>query len=263
MGNVCSMLRGVGILFLSFAAVFVGCAPAEKERPIWEDVKIGDLRPPSSQEGAMGKTLKMVNFSLHTFEIPVDKVSALEQALALLHEEPLKFTDYEAFSANAFFAGFGDLRLWPQVAGILHEAGAKKTETVGVLLLSGRSNDVDVGRLYDEQTLFYTGSGDSAGAVTIGPGRLSLRIKADKIAGSRGVCKVDAQPVFIPSKMRSAALFFSCCRFVVQMGPGDFVLVGPTEYVSGQMSLAGLFFGKGKPVPVIRTYLLVCTRIVD
>jgi hypothetical protein len=263
MSNVCFMFRGIGILFLSFAAVFVGCKPAEKDGAIWEEVKIGDLRPPSGEKAATGRALKTVNLNLHTFEIPVDKVSALEQAFALLHEEPLKFTDYEAFSANAFFAGFGDLGLWPQVAGILYEAEAKKTETVGVLLLSGQSNDVGVGRLYDEQTVFYTASAGSAGAATVGPGRVCLRIKADKIAGSRGVCKVEAQPVFIPSKMRSAALFFSCCRFVVQMGPGDFVLVGPTEYVSGRMSLASLFFSRDKPVPVMRTYLLVCTRIVD
>ena len=263
MGNVCFMFRGIVILFLSFAAVFAGCEPAEKEGAIWEQVKIGDLRPSSSEEGTMGKALKTINFNLHTFEIPVDKLSALEQVSALLHEEPLKFTDYEAFSANAFFAGFGDLGLWPQVARILYEAGAKKAETVGVLLLSGQSSDVGVGRLYEEQTVFYAASGGSAGAATIGPGRLSLRIKAEKIAGSRGVCKVDAQPVFIPSKMRSAALLFSCCRFAVQMGPGDFVLDGPTEYVRGRMSLAGLFFSRDKPVPVIRIYLLVCTRIAD
>jgi hypothetical protein len=263
MGNVCFMFRGAGILFLSFAAFFVGCKPADKEGAIWEQVKIGDLRPPSSDKGTTGRALKTMNFNLHTFEIPVDKVSALEQALAVLHEEPLKFTDYEAFSANAFFAGFGDLGLWSQVAGILYEAGARKTETVGVLLLSGQSNDVGVGHLYDEQTVFYTASGNSGEAATIGPGRLCLRIKAAKIAGSRGVCKVEAEPVFIPSKMRSAAMFFSRCGFSVQMGPGDFVLVGPTEYVSGRMSLAGLFLSRDKPVPAIRTYLLVCTRIVD
>jgi len=58
------------------------------------------------------------------------------------------------------------------------------------------------------------------------------------------------------------------------MGQGDFVLLGPKEYISDQTALGGLFFSnpKGslfiskterKPPevkPAVRIFLLVCTR---
>jgi hypothetical protein len=58
------------------------------------------------------------------------------------------------------------------------------------------------------------------------------------------------------------------------MGPGDFILLGPKEYVSDQTALGGLFFSNPEgsfffsetertPLerkPAVRLFLLVCTR---
>jgi hypothetical protein len=68
---------------------------------------------------------------------------------------------------------------------------------------------------------------------------------------------------------------FSAAAFGLKMSPGDFILLGPKEYISDQTALGGLFFSnpKGslflneterKPLerkPAVRIFLLVCTRI--
>jgi hypothetical protein len=58
------------------------------------------------------------------------------------------------------------------------------------------------------------------------------------------------------------------------MGPGDFILLGPKEYVNDQTALGGLFFSNPEGSfffsetertpferkPAVRIFLLVCTR---
>lgn len=165
------------------------------------------------------------------------------------------------------------MQMWNKIADIFRIASGKKIETVSLLLPDGETNDFTITRLDKEQTIFYTSSAGTLEGATIGPGKLALRIKVEKIPGSRGVCRVDVLPVFpspitspipqLAEHAKSNEFLFTSAGFSLKMGPGDFVLLGPEKYIGHQISLGSLFFSRPKPKPTVRMFLLVCTRIID
>ena len=135
------------------------------------------------------------------------------------------------------------------------------------------------------RTIFYTAITGSKEGVNIGQGILALKIKTQKVPSLRGVCNFTAYPVYSPPMLKSTIpllearahrqeFSFSSAAFGLRMGPGDFILLGPKEYVSDQTTLGGLFFsnpegnlfqGKTERDPIqykqsVRLFLLVCTR---
>jgi len=282
------MIRIFQIAVLSCAAVLlISCNASEKNKPVWQQVKIGDLAPSDRGKRPAGRLLKTINFSIHIFEIPAENISILDevwplpsgcefaenQKSASLYRKPLRFNDSDAFSANSFLIGFGRLEMWDKIADLLRSADAKRVETVSLLLPDGQANDLTVAGLDNEQMIFYASAGGSTEAVSIGPGKLLLRIKAEKIPGSRGVCDVDIQPAFSPptkspiaqlaAREKLSEFVFTSAGFELKMSPGDFVFLGPEKYISRRVTLAGLFFSRPEPRPVVRTYLIICTRIID
>jgi len=280
------MVRVFEILVLSFlAAVLTGCGEPEKSKPIWEDVKIGDIAPARPTKNSGFQLLKTANFDIYVFELPAKNIGSLDAIWELLegsgfskdgragylYTRPLYFNDYEAFVGNTFVAGFGQLSMWDQVREQLVAAGGKKAETVSLLIPRDETKDLTVTLLEEEQTIFYVSSEGSMEGVTAGPGKLVLRIKAERIPGSRGVCKVDAWPVFLTPKKgvihqltpgkKSDEFAFTSAGFGLKMSLGDFVFLGPQEYIDHQITLGSLFFSRGGYRPVVRTFLLVCTRI--
>ena len=254
--------------------LLTGCAGSKKDRPIWERVKITDLLPSESNEQPGIERLKTINFDVYVFEIPAEKIGSLTDVWQMLYTKPLRFNDYEAFKANLFLAGFGQDEMFDKVNDLLRAAGAKKAETVLLLLTDGQPNDLPIAKLSGEQTVFYVSTKGSMEGVTIGPGALVLWIKADKIPGSRGVCSVKAQPVFgspiripLPDSAayeKSNEMVFTTVGFELKMSPGDFFLLGPGKYVSNQITLSSLFFSKrNERRAVLRMFLFVCTNIDD
>jgi hypothetical protein len=282
------MIRIFQIAVLSCAVTLLtGCNVPEKDKLIWQQVKIGDLAPPADGERPAGRLLKTINFRVCIFEIPAENISILDdvwpvphgsdsaknQKSASLYTKPLRFNDSDAFGANSFLIGFGRLETWDKIADLLRSADAKRVETVSLLLLDGQANDLTIAGLDNEQMIFYASAGGSMEAVGIGPGKLFLRIKAEKTPGSRGVCNVDIQPVFSPparspiaqlaAREKSREFVFTSAGFKLKMSPGDFVFLGPGKYISRRITLASLFFSRPEPRPVVRTYLIICTRIID
>lgn len=282
------MMRIFQIVVLGcLSSWLTGCNGPEKNVPVWEQVKIGDLAPYRSGKRPGGQLLKTINFNVHIFEVPAENISALDDAWQMLYPKPLQFNDYNAFGANSFLVGFGQVQMWNEVHDLLLAAGGKKINTVSLLLPNGQTNDLPIAGLDKKQTIFYISSGGSRKRATIGPGELALRIKAEKIPGLRGVCKTGALPVFLPpvrspipqlaARAKAGEFLFSCCGFELKMGPGDLVLLGPKEYIDDETSLGGLFFSKPegslffskterKPPerkPAVRIFLLVCTSIND
>jgi hypothetical protein len=282
------MIRVFQIAVLSCAVTsLIGCNVPEKDKPIWQQVKIGDLAPSANGKRPTGRLLKTINFSIYIFEIPAGNISILDDVwpmphasdfpenrkIVYLYTKPLRFNDSDAFGANSFLIGFGQLEMWDKIADLLRSADAKKVETVSLLLPDGQANDLTITGLGKEQMFFYASAGGSMEGVSIGPGKLALRIKAEKIPGSRGICNVDIQPVFSPpakspipqlaAREKSHEFVFTSAGFKLKMSPGDFVFLGPGKYIGQQITLGGLFFSRPKPRPVIRTYLIICTRIID
>jgi len=268
------MIRLFQIMVFSCAVVLLtSCNAPEKDEPIWEQVKLGDLAPPADAKHPGGQLLKTININIYIFEMPAENISALNDAWQMLYTKPLKFNNYDAFCANSFLVGFGQIQMWDKIANILYDAGGKKIETVSLLLPDGQTNDFSIARLGKEQSSFYISAAGSMEGTTVGPGKLALRIKVEKIPGSRGVCKVNAQPVFpspiqspipqLAAQAKSAEFLFTSAGFSLKMSPGDFILLGPEKYIDHQITLGSLFFSRPGRKPTVRMFLLVCTRIID
>jgi len=265
-----------------------GCNESEKKNEApWQHLKITDLAPSHSGNQPGTGLLKTINFNVYIFEIPAENVSTLDDVWQMLYFQPIRFNDYDAFGANSFSAGFGQIPMWNRIADVLQAADGKEAKRVSLLLADGQANDVAIVVLDREQTVFHiSGKGSMEGA-TIGPGELALRIRAEKIAGLRGVCKTDVLPVFTPPRRSTIPLLaardksgefrFTSTGFSLKMSPGDFVFLGPETYIDDQITLGGLFFSKPQGSlffsalerklpehkPAVRVFLLVCTSITD
>ncbi len=271
------------VFCLLFSAL-TGCTAPEEE-PIWENVKIGDLAPRSGGKPPSVRLVKTINFDLHIIEIPAENIDKLDDTRKTLYTKPLQFNSPHAFGANSFSVCFGQIRMLDKIYNLLLAASGKIIAKVSLMLADGLTETIAITGLDGPRTIFFTSTYGSREGANVGPGILALRLKAQTIPGSRGVCNVTAYPVYSPPIIKSAIpqldartklreFPFSAAAFALKMGPGDFVLLGPKEHISDQTALGGLFFSnpKGslfiskterKPPerkPAVRIFLLVCTR---
>jgi len=265
------MMRVFEIVVFSLAiALLTGCE-AKKDKPMWERVKIGDVAPTTAAERPDAQALKTINLNVFVFDIPVENVSVLDDIWPMLYTKPLQFNDDSGFKANSFMVGFGQVPIWNQIRDILVGVGAEKIETSSLLLTDGQDRDYSIVRLDAEQSIFYRSSSGTMEEATVGPGKIALRIKAEKSPGTRGVCDVTFLPVFVPllsssipqlaAQVKMKDFDFEPVGFGLKMSPGDFIFLGPGKYSGEQVTLSGLFFSRPKRKLVIRTYLFVCVRV--
>jgi hypothetical protein len=283
------MARIVQITGISFLVLLVaGCNPPE-EPPIWEQVKVGDLAPSPGTESAGDRPIGTINFNVYVIEVPAENVRALDGIWQMLYPRLLRFRDLNAFNANLFSAGYGQVQMWGKLAELLDGAGAKTTPALSLLLSEGRAQDITVVKLFREQPLYYFSTAGSMERLTAGPGQLSLRIGAGKIPGSRGVCYVEVVPVLSPPGMspvpqlearaRAGEVLFGPAGFGLKMGPGDLFFFGPEEYADDGITLRSLLFcmpegrlfpseseagqptGRPELKPAIRVILVICTSV--
>jgi len=264
-----------------------GCETSEKSQPVREQVKIGDLAPRSSEPAASTGLLKTINFDIHIYEIPADKISELDAIWAALQTEPLRFTSYPAFADNFFRAGFGQIAVLSKIHYHLLQAGGQKVTTISLLLQDGQTDDLPITTLNSDRTISFVSSKAAREKVNIGPGILALRLKAQKIPPTKGVCKLIGYPVFavpmagsIPQLMEIAKareFIFDGAAFGAKISPGELVFLAPAGYSDNLSTLCGLFFCKPegslffsatqrKPPerkPAVRLLVLVCTEIRD
>ena len=282
------MIRVFQIVVFSCVCLLVtGCKIPEKNKPIWEQVKIGDIAPTTGSEQAGTRFLKTINFDVHIFEIPAKNINKLDDIWEILYTQPLRFQDYKAFRANSFVVRFGQAPMWNQMLDLLCAADGQKVITVKLLLADSQDGAVVVARLNTKQEVLYISSGGLTDKTTIGPGILSLRVRAQKTPGSRDMCSIIAEPAFslpingsvpdLAERAQRHEFIFAPLAFGLKMSPGDFVLLGPERYISDQGTLGGLFFSEPKGSlffgenelkppelkPAVRVFILVCTSIID
>ena len=275
------------VVLICLPFCLTGCGAPEENEPIWQQLKIGDLAPSHGGKRPDGQLLKTINFNVYAFEIPAENISALDDIWQMLYTKPLQFNNYDAFVANSFLVGLGQVQMWNKIRDLLLAADGKGTRKVSLLLPDGQANDFPIARLDKEQTISYISASGSMEGVTVGPGMVALRLKAEKIPGSRGVCKMSAMPVFSPPirspipelvyRAKAGKFPFASCGFGLKMSPGDLVVLGPEKYDSSQITLGSLFFsrpegnlffsrtGRKPPErkPAVRIFLLLCTGIND
>jgi hypothetical protein len=264
-------VRGI-IVFVFAAAIITGCNSIEKKRPVWEDTKIGDLASPRDKGSAAGQLIKTINFNVFVFEIPVENIHVLDNVWWALTTQPLEFNNYKAFRDNSFMVGYGQVDMWNRISQLLQSAEGKRQVRVSLLLSEGQSNDFAVADLEDEKKVYYS-TAEGFTEKAIGPGILAIRAQAERVPGSRGVCKFQATPVFSPPASSSIPqiaehdqlreFVFTAAGFKLKMSPGDFFFLGPEKYTAHQTTLDSLFFSRPRRKPVVRIYLFVCTGIVD
>jgi hypothetical protein len=272
------------VLCLLFSAFCLsGCAKPKPEMPIWEKVKIGDLAPQDSGKTQKVELLKMTRLDINIFEIPADNIDEIDKIRKKLFIRPLQLKDFEAFSANSFLVRFGQVDLWRQTNDWLLGAEGRNLANVSLMLADGQAQTITITGLDRPQPIYYTAADGSIQGANVGPGIFGMRIKAEKVPGSRGVCDLVAYPVFTPPAQSAIPQLdtigklhefpFTSAAFGLKMTPGDFVFLAPKEYISDQTALGGLFFSNPRGglffsktkspeyKPAVRIFLLVCTGI--
>jgi hypothetical protein len=180
-------------LFFLITFLLTGCSETEKASPIWEDVKIGELAPPQSEEKTGEQLLKTINFRVFMVDVPPENMEAVKAAGKNLYQKPLWFNNLQALAANSFSVGFGPASIWDKTTDILRGADGKTAESISLLLTDGQADEFEISAMDRKQDIFYISDKELMSRCTVSFGRLALRIKAKRIPGSRGVCSVTAQ----------------------------------------------------------------------
>ena len=275
------MMRALEIAALGWASlILAGCnEPASK--PMWDNVKIGDLAP--AKPGPGEQQIKTANLDVHIYEVPAGNVEKLEDVWESVYTRGVRFYSYRAFAGNLFRVGFGKRFGWSGTEDLLQAAGGKKMAKIALLLPDGQPQDITVTGLDGPKELSYIDADLSREKAVIGPGVVSLRVTAQKVAGERGVCEVIGYPMFsvpmtspiepLTERARQQEVKFTGAGFGLKMSPDDFVVLGPRQYLSERVTLPGLFFSnldgtvflsKGRPPErkiSVRVFVLVCTGI--
>jgi hypothetical protein len=268
------MIRFFHIAVMFWLTALITSCNGQKQqnaKPVWEDVKLGDLAPTGQKPQI--QRLDSINFQVNIFETPAENTGKLNEISKTLYTQPFRFKHFKAFGANSFSVGFGRTSLGNQIFDMLSEAGAKRVGSSVILLSDGRYDDLPVNRLFNRTSIYYTSTDGSIKTKSIGPGQLALRIKAQKIPGLRGVCNVSFTPVS-PSPLKqlttkssdsseSNDTFFESCSFSLKMSPGDFIYLRPLQYISHQNSLGSFFFSRAAARPYVVSFLIICTQISD
>ncbi len=254
--------------------VAAGCNGPEEMAPL-QDIKITELAPATDTRPRRGDFPVMIDFNVFTFEVPAEKIGVFEEVRSMLYKKPLRYTDYNAFKANSFVLGFGRTEAWDKVGNLLRKAGGRRAGTSSLSFADGQSNDLTITRLKSGQLIYYVSTTGSIESAPIGPGRLVLRLTAQTVPGERGVCRVNALPVFMTFAKGPLAILppgpdvqegqfaFIPAAFRLKMSGGDFVLLGPKKYIDHRTTLSGAFFSRPGRKAFFRVYLIVCAGIND
>lgn len=278
-------MRVYPIVIICFLILHSGGCAKPKEVPIWEKVKIGDLAPTTGKARAQAHFLNTIGFDVHIFEVPAENTDKLVEVWESLYIRPVRFYSKYAFQANMFSVGYGDTRMWSTINDAITAAGGLHIIKASLLLAPDNAQDVTITALRGKQPLNYVSTQGSHEQVSIGPGILSLRIKATTVPGARDTCSMAAAPAFslpmahsippLAKRIRAQEIEFTPAGFGVRMSPKDLVVLAPSMYISDDTMLSGLFFSnpQGGPFtepdqavlpkqkPAIRVFIIVCTGV--
>ncbi len=275
---------------LGLVIAVAGCPTAarrQQEERIWEGVKLGELAPPPGDRLPAPQFLGTVNMSVYVMELPADSVDRLDDIWHDLVPGTIRMNSYNAFSNNSFRVKFGRMEIWDRIQELLTEAGGQQAATTSLVVPDNDTTDLPIANLLVARRITFVGNNLSKQVVNVGPGVLTLRLRAEPIPGARGIRKIIAYPVHtlpvagtIPElqlQARRQEFYFAPAAFALQMSPGDFVVLGPDEYSGERITLGGLFFNNPEGTlffnpskrtppqhkPAVRVYILLCTGITD
>ena len=281
------VLRAILLVNLSGLSLS-GCEPAsEPVVPIWEQVKIGELAPPSPDSLRQAKFLATVNLDVYTMDVPAENIRKLDDLWQTLSARPIQTNSYSAFAGNSFRVRLGRTTMWEQIRDLLAAAGAQDAGTTSLVIGNDEPANLPVANVPQNSEISFVGTDLSSQTVKAGPGLLVLRLREQAIPGARGVRKIIAYPVYtlaltsaipeLDEQNRRREFYFDSAAFAAQMTPGDLLVLAPDSYSGETLTLGGRFFNRPEPVlffdpetkeppkrrPAFRVFVLVCTRIND
>ncbi|MFH1616078.1 MAG: hypothetical protein ABIG61_13460 [Planctomycetota bacterium] len=240
---------------------------------MWEQVKLSQLKPVTIPAEADTLQKVIVDFLVLEFKIPVENFNSLNALAVILRTSQLSFKDKIAFRENGFSAGVGRDQMWDRVARILRDAGAQQTKAATILVVRGLSGDVEVRRLAEERTIFYSSQNSPLKGSTLEPGSISLNLETLQIPDKKGACSVIVKPVYRPQtkqglpvaqeRAKAGQLEFDAMAFQLIMSPGDFVFLKPQRYQKQQITLDSLLFTDAAAPAAVKTYLIICRGISE
>ncbi len=272
------------LIFCLLTAAGCETPPAEEEQ-IWKDIKLAEIAPPRGDRLDPPKFLGTVNMEVQVMELPADHVDQLDDLWAILSAKPIRMTSYNAFSYNSFRVRAGRTENWKRIEEVLMTADTQKVSTMSLAVPDNDTSDFPVANLPVGRQIAFIGSNLMRQTANVGPGMLTLRLRAEPIPWARGVRKIIAYPVYtlpitstiaqFQDQTRQREFYFAPAAFALQMGPGDLVVLGPDQYSGERSTLGGIFFnqpegrlffnpGKRTPPehkPAVRLYILVCTGV--
>ncbi|MHC4637806.1 MAG: hypothetical protein ACYTBP_04075 [Planctomycetota bacterium] len=265
------MVRRFQLILLFFIfGLLAGCNDGEKNSAVG-NVKIGDLSPPSSSQGAEISRLKTMNFEVYTVEVPAEHYDLFNDLWGILYK-PFHYRNYAAFRANYFQAGLGRETHWIEFGRIFQESKSKKLLSSTMMFFDGRPDNFEIRPIYGTQSIYYS-VGESMNTTKIGPGVLGLQLVPQKIPGAKGICTLTSVPKFaspiassipqLQKRLQEKEVTFTDSAFSVKLSPGEFIILGPEKYIDNQTTLGGMLFSRPLPEPCVRLYVIVCTSIVD
>ena len=285
------MARLFQMLFVCSTLMFLGGCGAKPQGPELKGIKIGDLAPTGGssttpqqghiqpQSASRIGVLRATNIEATTFELPAENIKYLDGIWLVLNPPgslELRYTDPNGFAANGLRAASGELGALNKVTKMLKSAAAKQLSTTALLIPDGQFEVLNVARLTRRTTISYIQRQNVIKSATVGPGIWGFQVTARQIPGARlqamsGMVNIAVVPVILASteglapemaaQLMANDIRFYSAGFRATMKPGDFVVVTPWEYKPDEVTVAGRFFTRPEPRPVVRVLLLVCTSI--
>jgi len=266
-----------------------GCEsePTPPKERVWEDVKIGELTPPTADRLPNAQLLGTIAIDAQLYELPADNLDHMEDIWRILSPTAIRMTSYNAFAANTFRIRFGRQEMLEPVKTLLTDADALHLGTMSLVVTDNDLTDLPIIESPARRQITFVGTTLRKESVSVGPGVLSLRFKAEPIPGGRGVRKIVACPVYglplrhavepLQAKARQREFYFGAAAFALPMSPGDLVVLAPDQYTGQRLTLGGMFFcnpegrlffnpaTKRPPEhkPAVRVYILMCTGVSD
>lgn len=268
--------RAFIIFFFGSLAVICGCdsqlQQGQASEPIWQKVKMRDLRP-SEQSQPEGYALKTINLNLYTFEVEAGNIDSLDAIWQELSDKSLNYHSEASMEHNSLRVGFGEGQMWRSIAARLQSAEARQAEMTSVLLRDGGSNFAMAATFKEPSAVYYLDEAGSLEKAELGRGGLYFYIRAQKIAGARGVARVQVMPIFsasaqprdrtTPIQLAMSRKFSDLAFEVEQMSPGQFVVIGPEGKAMGDLTITGALFSDEQGYHRLKVYVLACISIKD
>ena len=247
-----------------------GCQEREKSQknPIWEDTKISDLMPTNSSENM---SIREATFEVYIVEISADDKKTIEDIRALLYDKPININNPDVFAKNNFAVGFNQLKIMDRLNEIFSKTNSRRLTNISIIIPADQQNQIYAKKILKKQNIYYRSEDDITEAIAAGPGDVILELKVNVIETQRGICRLYAQPAFLPplsdtitelsEDQGNGQINFPSVGFNVNMSPGDLIVLTPVEYLDHQSSLGSLFFCDNKPTGIQKIYVIVCSRV--